>query len=142
MKPMTMLLVSGLALFAAAATPIIPAIAQQEAVTADNLDQAITNAKTAADHEAIAAYYEGQAEDTKKKADLHRRTAEAYRKFPMSKTVYLAKMCDNIAAMWDKIAADEEKLATAHREMAKRAGHKLDDKCERESPKPRQRRPA
>src|SRR6266851_2144551 len=121
MKRVTMLLVIGLALFAAAAVPTIRAIAQQETVTADNLDQAITNAKTAADHEAIAAYYEGQAEDTKKKANLHRRTAEAYRKFGMSKQVYTAEMCDKIAAMWDKIAADQEKLGMAHREMAKKA---------------------
>jgi hypothetical protein len=45
MKRVTMLLVVGLALFAAAAVPTIRAIAQQETVTADNLDQAITNAK-------------------------------------------------------------------------------------------------
>jgi hypothetical protein len=120
MKRVTMLLAMGLALFAAA-VPTIRAIGQQKMVTADSLDQAITEAKTAADHEAIAAYYEGQAEDTKKKANLHRRTAEAYRKSGMSKQVYTAEMCDKIAAMWDKIAADQEKLAMAHREMAKKA---------------------
>ena len=122
MKRVTVLLAAGLVLLAAASLPMVKAVAQQETVTADNLDQAISNAKTPAAHEAIATYYEGQAAETKKKADLHRRTAETYRKAGIPKPVYMAEMCDNIAAMWDKIAADEEKLAKAHTEMAKKAG--------------------
>ena len=122
MKRVTMLLAAGLVLFAAAAMPTKLAIAQKETITADNLDRAIANAKTPADHEAIATYYQEQAADTKKNAELHRRIAETYRNSRISKPVYMAEMCDNIAAMWDKIAADQEKLATAHREMAKKAG--------------------
>ncbi len=122
MKRVTMLLAAGLVLLAAASLPIIRAGAQQAVVTDDNLDQMITSAKTPADHEAIATYFEQEAADTKKKADLHRRTAETYRSAKIPKPVYMAEMCDNIAAMWDKIAADQEKLATAHREMAKKAG--------------------
>ena len=122
MKRATMLLVAGLVLFAPAVVPTIRAIAQQAAVTSDNLNQAIANAKTPAEHEAIAAYYEQEAADTKKKADLHRHVAETYRKLGISKPVGMAEMCDDIAAMWDKIAADQEKLAKAHTEMAKKAG--------------------
>ena len=67
-------------MLAEAILPATRAIAQQATVTDDNLDQAIANAKTPADHEAIAAYFEQETADTKKKADLHRRTAEMYRK--------------------------------------------------------------
>ena len=122
MKRVIMLLAAGLVLLAAASLPTIRAGAQQAVITDDNLDQMITSAKTPADHEAIAAYFEQQAAETKKKADLHRNTADTYRKLKIPKPVYMAEMCDNIAAMWDKIAAGEEKLANAHREMAKKAG--------------------
>jgi hypothetical protein len=117
-----MFLATVLLMLAAATLPTTGAFAQQAAVTNDNLDQAITSAKTAADHEAIAAYYEQQAAETKKKADLHRRAAESYRKMKIAKPVGMADMCDGIAAMWDKIAADYSKLAKEHLEMAKKAG--------------------
>ena len=115
-------LVAVLALFAVASLPSIRLAAQQAAVTDDNLDQMITSAKTPAEHEAIAAFYEQEATDAKKKAALHRNTADTYRKLKISKPVGMAEMCDGIAAMWDKIAADNSRLAKAHREMATQAG--------------------
>ena len=116
-----MLLAAGLVLLAAASLPTIRAGAQPAVVTDDNLNQTIESAKTRADHEAIAAFYEQQAADAKKKAELHRSTAETYRKLNLSKPVDMAHMCDGIAAMWDKIAADNLKLAKAHKQMAKAA---------------------
>ena len=121
MKRVTILLAAGLMLLAAASLPITRAGAQQAAITDDNLDQMIASAKAPADHEAIAAYYEQQAADAKKKAELHRSTAETYRKLKMGKPVDMAHMCDGIAAMWDKIATDNLKLAKAHEHMAKAA---------------------
>jgi hypothetical protein len=121
MKRVTILLAAGLMLLAAASLPTIRAGAQPAAVTDDNLNQMIESAKTPADHEAIAAFYEQQAADAKKKADLHRNTADTYRKLNISKPVDMAHMCDGIAAMWDKIAADNSKLAKAHKQMAKAA---------------------
>jgi hypothetical protein len=122
MRRATIFLAAVLMLFAAASLPNIRADAQQAVVTDDNLDQMITSAKTPAEHEAIAAFYEQQATDAKKKAELHRNTADTYRKLKISKPVGMAEMCDGIAAMWAKIAADNSKLAEAHREMAKQAG--------------------
>jgi len=121
MKRVIMLFAAGLLLLAAASLPTIRAGAQPAAVTDDNLDQMITSAKAPADHEAIAAFYEQQAADAKKKAALHRNTADTYRKLNISKPVDMAHMCDGIAAMWDKIAADNLKLAKAHHHMAKAA---------------------
>ena len=122
MRRVTISLVAVVLLFAAASLPGIRAGAQQAAVTDDNLNQMIASAKTPAEHEAIATFYEQQAADAKKKAELHRNTADTYRKLKISKPVGMAEMCDGIAAMWDKIAADNSRLAEAHREMAKQAG--------------------
>jgi hypothetical protein len=122
MKHLSIFLAAALLILGLAALPSTGAIAQSAAVTNGNLDQSITNAKTPADHQAIAAYYEQQAAETKKKADLHRGTAESYRKMNITKPVGMANMCDGIADMWDKIAADYSKLAKDHREMASKAG--------------------
>ena len=122
MKRITMLLIAGLVLFAAASQLITAARAQPAAVTEDNLSQMIASAKTPADHQGIAAYYEQQAADAKKKAALHRNEADTYRKLNISKPVGMAEMCDEIAAMWDKIAHHNSKLAKMHQEMAKSAG--------------------
>ena len=123
MRRVTIFLALILVLFAAGTLPTIRAGAQQAVVaTDDNLDQMIASAKTPAEHEAIASFYEQQATDAKKKAELHRNTAETYRKLKISKPVGMAEMCDGIAAMWAKIAADNSRLSEAHREMAKEAG--------------------
>jgi len=121
MKRVIIVLAAGLVLLAAAGLPTMRAGAQQTVVTDDNLDQMIASAKAPADHEAIAAFYKQQAADAKKKAELHRSTAETYRKLKMGKPVDMAHMCDGIAAMWDKIATDNLKLAKAHEHMAKAA---------------------
>jgi hypothetical protein len=122
MKRVTMLFAAGLLFLAAASLPIMRASALQAVVTDDNLDQMIASAKTRAEHEAIAAFYEQQVLDATKKASIHRRTAETYRSLKIPKPVYMAEMCDGIAAMWDKIAADNSKLAKAHEDMANNAG--------------------
>ena len=111
--------------FVAAVSLLVTAIsvgsAWSQAVTDDNLAQSIADAKTPAQHEAIAAYYDQEAATSKEKADLHRRAAASYRKMNIDKPVGMAAMCDSTAAMWDKVAADAKKLAGDHHEMAKDA---------------------
>ena len=119
MKRITFFLAPILMLITVASLPIIRAGAQSSIVTDDNLNEMIANAKTPSDHEAIAAYYEQQAADAKKKAALHRNTADTYRKLKISKPVGMAEMCDGIATMWTKIASGDTKLANAQRELAK-----------------------
>ncbi len=122
MKRLTILLAAGLVFLAAASLPVNMAGAQQAAVvTDDNLDQMITNAKTSADHDAIGTYYEQEAVDAMKKADLHKRSAETYRAAKISKPVYMAEMCDGIAAGFEKTAKDANNLAKMHHDMAKKA---------------------
>ena len=95
--------------------------AWSQAVTDDNLAQSIADAKTPAQHEAIAAYYDQEAAASKEKADLHRRAAASYRKMNIDKPAGMASMCDSTAMMWDKVSADAKKLAGDHHEMAKDA---------------------
>jgi 2-methylaconitate cis-trans-isomerase PrpF len=122
MKRVTMLLAAGLIMLAAAALPTIRAGAQQAVVTDENLDQMITSAKSPADHDAIAAFFEQEAADATKKANLHKGTAETYRKLKIPKPVYMAEMCDGIASGFEKTAKDAENLAKMHHEMAIKAG--------------------
>ena len=122
MKRVTMVLVAGILLLAAATLPTLRAGAQSATVTDDNLAQSIANAKTAADHEAIAAYYDQEAADAKKKADLHRNVADTYQKLNIAKPVGMVNMCKGLVKYWDKVADQAKDLAKAHREMAKAAG--------------------
>jgi hypothetical protein len=125
MRRVTIFLALILVLFAAGTPSTIRAGAQQAVVTDDNLDQMIASAKTPAEHEAIASFYEQQATDAKKKAELHRNTAETYRKLKISKPVGIAEMCDGIAAMWAKIAADNSRLAERIARWPRRRARKL-----------------
>jgi hypothetical protein len=65
-KRISILIAAGLLLLAAATLFTIRATAQQTVVTDDNLNQMIAHAKTPADHEAIAAYYDTEAAENDK----------------------------------------------------------------------------
>ena len=116
MKRLNVLLVVALVLVAIASLSSIQAVAQSPTVTDDNLSESIANAKTSADHEAIATYYDQEAADADKKAALHSRSAS------IAKPVGMANMCNGLAKYWEKIAAQDKQLASAHRKMAKAAG--------------------
>ena len=121
MKRVTLILAAGLVLLAATALPILRAGAQTAVVTDDNLSESIANAKTPADHEAIAAYYDKEAASAEAKAALHRRAASN------AKPVGMANMCNGLAQYWDKVAGEDKDLAKAHRAMAKGAGREVDN---------------
>ena len=85
--------------------------------------QMLQNAKTPADHEAIAKYYDEQAAAAKKQADLHRKMASTYTTggTPMGKgaAVPLPQHCLAIAKAFDEQAAEYTAMAQAQRELAK-----------------------
>jgi hypothetical protein len=94
---------------------------------ADDIPAAVENAKTAADHEALAAYFDGEAKAARASAERHRRMADLYGKHPkpsgtkgvrasLSKT--MPPHCDKLAASYETAAAEYEAMAAAHREMA------------------------
>ncbi len=78
-------------------------------------------AKTAADHEKLAAMYEREAKAAKAKADEHGKMAAAYRKMG---GVFVAKLhfdehCDALAKSFASSAEEFEALAKAEHEAAK-----------------------
>jgi hypothetical protein len=86
-----------------------------------NLEQMIMNAKTAADHEAIAAYYEKEAQAAHAKHAEHQKMGEWYKKNPTVNKSGFSTHCDILAADDNKTAKEYEALAKLHRDMAKSA---------------------
>lgn len=122
MKRLALVLGASLIVVNALMLPTIRAGAANTAVTDQNLDQMISDARTPAEHDAIAAYFEQEAAEARKKAALHKSSADTYRKMKIAKPVYMAEMCDGIAAGFEKTAKDADNLAKMHHEMAKNAG--------------------
>lgn len=85
-----------------------------------NLEQMITEAKTPADHEAIAVYYEKEAQIAHQKHAEHKKLADFYAATPAlkSKSGTLFKHCTDAAKKYEEIAKDYEAMAQLHREMA------------------------
>jgi hypothetical protein len=80
-----------------------------------NLEKAVREAKTPADHEAIAAYYDKEATTATAKVEEHRRLAETYRSIAGSKgPLPMEGHCQQLAQTYESAAADNAALATAH----------------------------
>ena len=86
-----------------------------------NVEQMITEAKTPADHEAIAAYYDKEAKDAHAKHAEHQKMGELYKKNPALNKSGFSTHCDIIASNYNKTAKEYEALAKLHRDMAKSA---------------------
>jgi hypothetical protein len=88
-----------------------------------DLDQMISSAKTAADHEAIAAEYERRAAAAKADSAKHAEMGAAYKKAggALIEKQHIDKHCDILADLYKKIAKQFEVLAKDHEAMAKEA---------------------
>jgi hypothetical protein len=115
-----MLLLSVALLFAAALS--LPA-ARAGTEKGQDIEQEIANAKTAADHEKIAAFYEGEATAAEKDAEEHDRMAASYKKVggALIGKLHLDQHCADISKRYREVAKNTRDLAAAHREMAKQA---------------------
>jgi len=85
-----------------------------------SIEQMVTEAKSPADHEAIAAYYEKEAQVAHQKHAEHKKLADFYAATPAlkSKSGTLFNHCGDAAKKYEGIAKDYESLAKVHREMA------------------------
>jgi hypothetical protein len=85
----------------------------------------VKTAKTAADHEAIAKYYDSEAAAAKKQADLHRKMAETYSAGggigKGTGPIPLPQHCQALAKEADEEAAHYTAMAETHRALAKAA---------------------
>ncbi|MEW5976400.1 MAG: hypothetical protein AB1898_11420 [Acidobacteriota bacterium] len=100
------------------------AAAAAGAVTAKNLKQKITSAKTATDHKAIAAYYRAEAAKAQAKVTEHQEMAEVYRKAgfgTVSKTPNAPgtiEHCNHLVKTYQSLAESLEMMAKEHEAMA------------------------
>jgi hypothetical protein len=87
-----------------------------------SIEQLISEAKTPADHEAIAAYYEKQAQAAHEQHAEHQKASKSYATIPVLKTKTGAVAhCNTIAKKYQDIAKEYEALAKLHKDMAKHA---------------------
>jgi hypothetical protein len=117
-----------LAMLALVATLHLPTqrVGVAEAETFD-LEKAIAGAKTPADHEAIASYYDKESAAAKAKAAEHRRLAETYRTLsvsPRSQVPSMENHCRQLVQDYESIATEYASLAGEHRQMAREAAQK------------------
>jgi hypothetical protein len=87
-----------------------------------SIDQMIAEAKTPADHEAIAAYYENEAQKAHQEHAEHLKRRDSYATIPVLKTKTGAvDHCNTIAKKYADIAKEDEALAKLHHDLAKTA---------------------
>lgn len=87
-----------------------------------SIEQMIAEAKTPTDHEAIATYYEKEAQEAHQKHAEHQQMSDSYAKIPVLKTKTGAVAhCNTIAKNYEKIAKEYEALAKLHKNMEKSA---------------------
>lgn len=86
----------------------------------------LDTAKTPADHEKLAAYYDAEAMDFEAKAAKHKRLAAAYRRMPAPGNPRItdtrastAGHCDNIAVESEKAGKEARSMAEHHKMLAK-----------------------
>jgi hypothetical protein len=100
------------------------------ALDSADLPKAIENAKTAADHEAIAAYFDERAKDARAAATRHREMGAVYKKRPPTSLksggghafhVQMGEHCDDLVKSYEQAAKDYEAMAASHRAEAKAA---------------------
>ena len=86
-----------------------------------DMTRAVQNAKTGADHDALARHYEDAAKDMTAKADEHKKLLAQYES---NKTLYgkyakdLMNHCQGLIRVYEQAATDNRAMAKSHREMA------------------------
>jgi len=97
---------------------------QARAADCSGLDAKISAAKTAADHDTIAACYGDMAKDAKAKADEHKNMAKAYSMSSVGNQAtktHFHQHCEALIRSYEAEAKEYDALAKAHRQMAKTA---------------------
>ena len=84
------------------------------------LQQKIEAAHTRADHEALVAYYDGEAAAARAKAAEHRDMIKAYQRQVANGhgNANMETHCNSLITGYESMAADYEMLAANHRQMA------------------------
>ena len=88
-----------------------------------SLAQRIEAARTRADHEALAAYFKGEAQAARAKAAEHREMLQAYQRQVAGGrgNANMATHCNSLIQGYEGMAADYDRMADGHRQMAAQA---------------------
>jgi hypothetical protein len=97
-------------------------VAAAPAKAGENMSARITAAKTAADHEAIAADYAKQAAAAREEAAAHEKMAKSYAGLGKTGQYHADRHCQAIAQRYLEQAKELDALAEVHRAEAKKAG--------------------
>jgi hypothetical protein len=101
-------------------TPQVGSVALAEPITPENIVQRIMDAKTPADHKAIAAFYRVQAEQADSTIKMHEKMKQSYRGFDKSATDerWHRWYCDSLINSSRTAKSDYEALAEEHEHIA------------------------
>ncbi len=87
-----------------------------------DMGQAIHNAKTKADHEALAQHYEDVAQEMQKKVEEHKEILNQYERAPWQFGRQVATgygvHCKNLIQIYSQAVDENLEMAKMHREMA------------------------
>jgi hypothetical protein len=100
-------------------------VARADDVTDANVADRIAAAKTAQDHDAIAAFFRKEAAATGEKIKTHEAMIASWSKSIGGKSLeYMRRHCQDIITSLKKEQKDYEGLAAEHEKLAKEAGGK------------------
>ena len=116
--------VVGTSLVAQTSAPV-PTRAVQTELSDKELMSLLENAKSPAEHERLAAFYDAEAKDFEAKAARHKQLAAVYRRMPASGNPRIqappsmAPHCESVASEAEKAAKEARTMADHHRMVAK-----------------------
>ena len=99
-----------------------PRAVAADAVTDDTVAERISAAKTAADHEAIAAYYRAQAAEKAKQVQHHEAMLKSYDNVAGVPKELMRNHCETLITTYRRAQQAFEGLAAEHEKLAKAAG--------------------
>jgi hypothetical protein len=89
-----------------------------------DMTQAVQNAKTASDHDALAKHYEDAAKEMRAKSADHKKMLAQYE---AKKSLYgrqaqtMISHCQGLIRIYEQAAAENRSMAESHRQMASEA---------------------
>ena len=105
-----------------ALTLVDPARSVAAEITEANVSQHIADARTAADHKALAAYFRAEAAAQGERVKMHEAMLASYKKGGGKPYLNMVDHCKALLAESRGLQKDYAKMADLHEEMAKGAG--------------------
>ena len=114
-------ILAGISLLLLATSPWPIQAAQAGPVTGDNVAQRVATAKTAEDHEALAAYYRAQAADKAGQVKRHEAMLKSYENVAGTSKEVMRNHCQMLLQSYRRQQEEYEALAQEHERLAKSA---------------------